>query len=90
MGRSGRAAEKGAKRNLTCREWVGDERVAVAELVARPRAQSMGTVPADAVGTWVLKGPELPLDQGERPLPQASCFRGPQSSPPLTWPGPVG
>lgn len=36
------------------------------------------------------EGTRLPLDQGKRPLPRASHFRGPQSSPPLTPPFPMG
>ena len=32
------------------------------------------------------EGTRLPLEQGKRPLPRASHFRGPQSNPPLTSP----
>lgn len=37
----GMAAEKGAKRNLTWGEWVGDQRLAVAALVGEDGAWEM-------------------------------------------------
>lgn len=56
------------------------------------RAGREGPVPAVwEQSPWMHRdvgkeGTRLPLEQGKRPLPRASHFRGPQSNPPLTSP----
>lgn len=45
---------------MTWEEWVGDQRVAVAELVGEDEGLQCGNRAHGCIRTWAKKGPDLP------------------------------
>lgn len=80
----GRQVEKGAKRNLTWEEWVGDQRVLVAEPVGESQGSALWEQSASMQwGQGPSRGRECPATRGRTgpaPCRSDACLPAPLGS----------